>query len=235
MKQGKYQPFSEYLRDFEYTLAQAKGLNWEDRIKINDLYRGLNDRLTRALFPIEVSESDYTLFVNQVRGVAGRIEAYESHTVNHPQSLTRTIFDENYSAPRNSTVGNREALGSSRESNSTMLDSEGDTPMSGVNGISLEKLAALVNAVNAKSNGQESNKNERPPAPWRSPEEFSALRAAGKCTRCGKKGHWYKKCPQFTWARRPTGLNATFSSPGKRPSSEGQEFGYVSGNDSGKE
>ncbi|KAI0996391.1 hypothetical protein K3495_g11789 [Podosphaera aphanis] len=161
MRQGKYQPFSEYLRDFEYTLAQAKGLNWEDRIKFNDLYRGLNDRLTRALFPNEVSERDYTLFVNQ-----------------QPQSLTRTIFDENYSAPRNSTVGNREALGSSCESNSTMLDSEEDTLMSGVNGISIEKLAALVNAVNAKSNGQESNKNERPPAPWRSPEEFSALRAA---------------------------------------------------------
>ncbi|KAI0996000.1 hypothetical protein K3495_g12182 [Podosphaera aphanis] len=181
MRQGKYQLFSEYLRDFEYTLAQAKGLNWEDRIKINDCIGG--------------SMNDSPEHFSQLKS---------------PRVIIPCLSTN---APRNSTVGNREALGSSRESNSTMSDSEGDTPMSGVNGISIEKLAALVNAVNAKSNGQESNKNERPLAPWRSPEEFSALRAAGKCTRCGKKGYWYKKCPRFTWARRPTGLNTTFSSP----------------------
>ncbi|KAI1007187.1 hypothetical protein K3495_g1033 [Podosphaera aphanis] len=166
MKQGKYQPLSEYLRDFKYTLAQAKELNWEDRTKIKDLYRGLNNRLTRALYPIEVSgSSDYIPSVNQVCRVAGRIEAHESHTLKHPQSQTRTIFDESYSVPRNSTLGNQEAPGPSREKISAKLDAEGDTPISGLNGISTEILAALVNAIHAKSNGQESSKNERPQAP----------------------------------------------------------------------
>lgn len=114
MKQGKSQPFSDYLRDFEYTLAQAKGLNWEDRIKINNLYRGLNDRITRALYPIEVSEDDYTHFVNQVRGVAGRIEAHEDHSMGHPSDLSESICDENNKGLRNSSVKYREYPGPSR-------------------------------------------------------------------------------------------------------------------------
>lgn len=54
MKQGEHQTFANFLNDYEYTLARARGLNWEDSLKINFLYTGLNKRLTKALFSKEL-------------------------------------------------------------------------------------------------------------------------------------------------------------------------------------
>ncbi|KAI0996545.1 hypothetical protein K3495_g11637 [Podosphaera aphanis] len=67
MRRGQHQTFSSYLNDFEYTLARANGISWEDRIKIHDLYLGLNERSTNllipVLIPVTLSDTNYTLFV----------------------------------------------------------------------------------------------------------------------------------------------------------------------------
>ena len=106
-----------------------------------------------------------------------------------------------------------------QEKISNIVDADGDTQMSGINGISITTLTAIINAVNSQNSGKGSIKTSKPPAPWRSPEVFAALRAAGKCTRCEKNGHWHKKCPDFTWARRPSNINviAASSSKTRRP------------------
>ena len=48
-------------------------LDWEDRIKFNSTYKGLNEQLTKALFLITILDDNYTPFVNQVRVIAGKI------------------------------------------------------------------------------------------------------------------------------------------------------------------
>ena len=101
--------------------------------------------------------------------------------------------------------------------------------MSGINGISLESIAAFVNAVKVMGNSKDKITNSKPPAPWRSHDEFNALRAAKKCTRCGEKGHWFKKCPHFTYARRPVDVSSLSATKGLR------EISHYSDNDSGKE
>ncbi|KAI1004600.1 hypothetical protein K3495_g3611 [Podosphaera aphanis] len=72
----------------------------------------------------------------------------------------------------------------------------------------------------------------KPPAPWKTPEEIAALRVAGKCTRCEEKSHYFKKCPNFTSAKRPADLNAVFTKGPKNSKSrsiesdkEDEEFG----------
>ena len=79
MKQGEHQTFANFLNDYEYILARARGLNWEDSLKINFLYTGLNKRLTKALFSKELSEDNYVLFLKQVQQTASRVEAQESY------------------------------------------------------------------------------------------------------------------------------------------------------------
>lgn len=56
-------------------LAQAKGLNLDDRVKVNSLSGGLNDRLTHRLFSVILSDDDYTSYVKQARVLAGKLEA----------------------------------------------------------------------------------------------------------------------------------------------------------------
>lgn len=70
--------------------------------------------------------------------------------------------------------------------------------ISGINGISISTLAAIINAVNSQSYSNKMAVDKKPPATWRSPEEYAALRATWKCTRCTQKGHWYNICPDFT-------------------------------------
>lgn len=97
------------------------------------------------------------------------------------------------------------------------LDTDGDTVMSGLNGLSNSTIAAIINAINSQNNGKNKNKTNKPPASSRSEEEFSSLRAAGKCTRCAELGHWFKKCPKFTWAKKQADINAVQSLKGLKP------------------
>lgn len=197
MKQGDNQSFSEYLRDFEYILAQAKGLNWEGRMKVDSLYMGLNDQMTKALYSIDTSDDNYPLFVSQLRAVAGKMEAH-SGLIRFSDNNLKTNYNIN---PK--TYSNYKSTGESSETNTAKVDGAGDTVMSGINGLSMKKLVAIINAVNTCEKGEIKEKHNKPPAPWRSQAEFDTLRAEGKCTRCAEQGHWFKRCPRFTWAKKP--------------------------------
>ncbi|KAI0991237.1 hypothetical protein K3495_g16950, partial [Podosphaera aphanis] len=158
----------------------------------------------------------------------------ESYIQRRGSKTTSTLFNgqsENFNRPSHEAFA---ASGISSGENRPKLDSDGDVVMSGINGINMETLTAIVNAVKTDS-GKGRAGNSKPPAPWRSHEEFNALRASGKCTRCSEKGHYFKKCPRFTWARRPTNINATSSKIARPSNPDNEEFGFESGGDSGKE
>ncbi|VDB84086.1 Bgt-20622 [Blumeria graminis f. sp. tritici] len=119
------------------------------------------------------------------------------------------------------------------------LDAHGDTKMSGINGINISTLTAIINALNSQNEEKDKvrgkYKHNKPPAPWRSPEEFATLRAAGKCMRCGETGHWFKKCPRFTRAKRPASINATASGKSNPQGSIEIRFDRSEESDSGNE
>lgn len=77
----------------------------------------------------------------------------------------------------------------SRKLASPKVDADGDTNMSGVNTMKIAQ--AVINAMNTNQHNQNKRK---PPAQWRSPDEFRRLTKEGKCTGCGKVGRtWNKK------------------------------------------
>lgn len=62
MRQGAHQLFADFLRDYEYKLAQADGLEWHDKAKINGINIGLNHRLQKSLVSVSgLSSSSYPL------------------------------------------------------------------------------------------------------------------------------------------------------------------------------
>lgn len=208
MRQATHQTFRAYLTEFEFMLAQAIGLHWDDRVKINMLSNGLSDRLTEYLITVDTPDNDYTLYVSQVASIAGKMESRENFLPKKGPVHTETwyITRSGFIPPVNSVIqGNFPNVPSATASQ--VIDSEGDTYMTGVGSIDITNLAAAVNALNSQSSSKRTS--PKPPAPWRTPEEFSQLRGSGKCTRCGKKGHYYKNCPSFTWPRRQPKMNAT--------------------------
>lgn len=212
MRQGQHQTFASYLNDFEHLLAQSGGLKWEGYVKINSLYLGLNEKLTNHLMLVSLSDTDYTLFVKEVRKIAGKLESREDFIPRNSAKWTRTWFISRFgNAPPTFEAPQQLHGSSSKAVVPRELDADGDVKMTDISGISTSTLAAIINAVNAHNEKKEKKKSSMPPAPWRSPEEFAALRAAGKCTRCAKKGHYFKKCPTFTWAARPSDVNLAHS------------------------
>ena len=216
IRQGEHQIFADFLNDFEYMLAQAKGLKWEGRVKVNQLSASLNKRLSDYLVAVNTSDDDYLLFVNQERRVANKLEAKEDFLPKRGPRQTKTWYiSKSGTAPQLSHTESFTSPTSNPNTMTTVLDYEGDTPMVGVNGISIAALTTLINKINSQGQLKERNKDQKPPAPWRPQEEFAALRAAGKCTRCAGKGHWFKKCPHYTWAKRPVNVNSTVTMSSK--------------------
>ena len=134
--------------------------------------------------------------------------------------------------PHNSNHKQQEFLSAPTQERPVVVDADGDTQMSRVSGLSTSQLAAIVNAVNSKNSNKSIETKYKPPAPWKSPEEFAVLRAAGRCTGCVEKCHFFKKCPKFSWAKRPANENVAFTQNSKLLNSrsadkdgEDREFG----------
>ncbi|KAI1003416.1 hypothetical protein K3495_g4791 [Podosphaera aphanis] len=134
--------------------------------------------------------------------MAGKLESREDYLPRHGIRQTKTWYISRMGKiMQDSDSDYRTSVNLPQRSTSTNLDADGDTPISGIDGISTSKLAAIINAVNSHNSSKNKMDNSKPPAPWRTKEEFEMLRAAGKCTRCERKGHYFKKCPKFTWTQ----------------------------------
>lgn len=92
IRQGQHQLFSAFFNDFQYLLARAKGMKWDDRAKINSLSTGLNESLSDCLVSVPLSEDNYMLFVNQVRAVANKLENREKYFPRQGPVYTETWY-----------------------------------------------------------------------------------------------------------------------------------------------
>ena len=63
IRMGSSQKFESFLQDFEYKLAQCRGLGWPDETKILMLRPAINLKLSNSLIPVELPESDYKAWV----------------------------------------------------------------------------------------------------------------------------------------------------------------------------
>lgn len=133
MAQGKNQLFVDFLRDFEYRLAQSGGNEAFTPLgKTQQLKASLNPRLRNSLIGVKLpSPKYYREWVAEVKEVAAELESAPGYrTKNAPE--TNTIMG----APK---VGSAMA----QETTDPTIDSEGDTIMGGTNAL----LAALKELV----------------------------------------------------------------------------------------
>ena len=86
---GSSQRFESFLQDFEYKLAQCKGLGWPDETKILMLGPAINLKLSNSLIPVDLPESDYEAWVKKVGRVAAKLEAHPGY---NSDGNTRTWY-----------------------------------------------------------------------------------------------------------------------------------------------
>jgi hypothetical protein len=249
IRMGSSQKFERFLQDFEYKLAQCKGLWWPDETKILMLRPAINLKLSTSLIPVDLPESDYKAWVKKVGGVAAKLEAHPGY---NSDSHTKTWYAKGAPSVTHPTAkGGSSSSGSQKRAqdneSSATVDADGDTQMSGIN----QLAALLVNAIGRaqkkerrriESNQTASTKSaagsDKPRAKWISSEEMAKLVGSGKCFRCKKKGHIGSQCPDFRPAKPPGGqVNFTWTKAKKSSDSEEDFESHSSDSDSesGKE
>ncbi|KAI1000887.1 hypothetical protein K3495_g7312 [Podosphaera aphanis] len=156
MEQGFHQYFDDFLKDFDYRVAQSGGNEAHtSRGKTHRLKDSLNPQLRRALIGVKLPPSkDYHVWVEEVREVAAELEGLVDYRPKGA-SQTNTVFG----APKSGSAQldlKAPAISSGPE---TKLDSDGDIVMGGTNAL----LAAIRDL---KENGIAPHKaTKRPRAP----------------------------------------------------------------------
>ena len=84
---GLSQKFESFLQDFEYKLAQCRGLGWPNETKILMLCPAINLKLLTSLIPVKLPELDYKAWVRKVRSIAAKLKAYPGY---NSDSYTKT-------------------------------------------------------------------------------------------------------------------------------------------------
>lgn len=119
-----------------------------------------------------------------MREVSGKLEARDNCFPKRGPIFSKTWYINRKGGTQPSSALDPGIFsGNLQEKISNIVDANGDTHILGINGISISTLTTIINAVKSQNPGKGDIKTSKPPAPWRSPEEFAALRAAGKCTR----------------------------------------------------
>lgn len=233
IRMGSSQKFESFLQDFEYKLAQCKGLGWPDETKIMMLRPAINLKLSTSLIPVELPELNYKAWVKKVGGVAAKLEAHPGY---NSDSHTETWYAKGAPGVTHPTAdrGSSPAGDQKRtrsDDPSVTVDGDGDIQMSGIN----QLAALLVNAIGREQKSKRRNTqnnqpvftnsaagSDKPRAKWISSEEMAKLAEAGKCFRCKRRGHVGKQCPDFRPAKPPSGqVNST--RPKARESSDSEE------------
>lgn len=158
-------------------------------MKISLLETATNSPLQRILLYKTLPDNDYSKWVTKVKGVAGRLEnTLDYRPIGCSDKKTWYLPQDN--SHKHITSTNNKPL------NSPKVDADGDIEMGGIH--SAQIVRAVINALN----GTEKISNSRPPAKWRSIDEFKRLTKEGKCTRCGQGAHKTRACPNYGPAKR---------------------------------
>jgi len=198
LRQGRFQPFREFLQEFEtlQSKAEAGSEIWPDSVKVRMLEYALNSELSDRMITVRDAPPDnfagYTAVVSEI---ASRLEAKES----------RALVSENNAARKSfflPTPGSQAAALARRPAATTGVDADGDTVMTG-------HFLAAFRAGQASRNGHannraynnnaggNTNRNNLPRAPWRTDDEWQSLRDRGLCTRCLGANHDTRRCPNM--------------------------------------
>jgi hypothetical protein len=213
MRMGVTQHFADYLQDFEFKLSQCDGLGWPDRTKTIYLNNSINSKLREKLVSKSLPDDDYAKWTRKVQDVASRLESLPSY---RPKGSTNT---KTWYLGQGSSGRHTQDTPEPFETQTPKVDYDGDTPMTGVSGLSIGNLATLINAIQGNRNRgggrgrsrQSREGNDRPRAPWRTQDAIRRLAAENKCFRCEKEGHRSHQCPTYRPATKPqvSGVNNT--------------------------
>lgn len=220
IRQGGRQRFEDFRQDFELLSAQAGTLAYTGPSKIAQMQNGLNTPLTKALVATDLSDQDFDAFVTKVQRVATRVEALPEFRKGAGHTTSWYVDRTERTTITRSTAS--EASGAI-----PAVDRDGDVEMSGINGLTIRDLAALVNALNGRQPEPRSKgPTSKPRAQWLSREDFNALLQAGKCPRCRGTKHRRPNDCKLRAAARPddsprishTALNEEEGGPSPNPS-----------------
>jgi hypothetical protein len=200
LRQGRYQPFREFLQEFEVlqSKAETNGRPWNDEMKILALERTLHEDLQAYLVGLEDQPNDdYGAYTRRVSALAARLEAVPGRELGADLAARKSYMATISSgpgplAPTTATAG--------------LVDADGDTIM--INRIAAAMQRLGIGALGNNNNGGRNrrgrpgnhhnpNRAELPPAPWRPETEFRALIARGVCSRCTRPGHVSRSCPTY--------------------------------------
>ena len=208
MRQGEAQLFTDFLQDFEYKLAQCQGLGWSDSSKIIHINAAINTSLrTRLVSVYDLPEDDYNEWVRIVKLVAGRLESLPGYR-SPGSTRTKTWY------ARGRTAGARVETNTNPR-----LDHDGDTIMTGINGLQALIAAEVAKVVRTNTaptvpmNSATTLGPAKPRAKWVDDAEIQRRRIAGRCFRCNQAGHGSQTCPYFRPPVRPRPAVNTMSSP----------------------
>jgi len=154
LRQKEGQPFGSFVVRFEQELARAGGMAWDSSAQIAFLRGAISQRLRDALIPVRLP-SDYHQWVQEVSEVAWKLENSDRVANLHRKSSDR---------PENLYRRNRPMPPPSKNQ-----DSDGDTPMTGINRTGIQQ--------------RRSRDDEAKQQPFQ-----------GKCWVCGKRGHQAFQC-----------------------------------------
>ncbi|KAI1006255.1 hypothetical protein K3495_g1972 [Podosphaera aphanis] len=167
IEQGAHQYFGDFLKDFEYKVAQS-GRNsvWTATSRVNMLNSALNKKLRKALIAVKLPPARYYQeFVTELKEVAGKLEAFSDY---RPKGSTQAITK----------------LGSPKSGNSLFVitapqaDEEDDIIMGGTNALvtsishlaqsRLEEKLSVLDKSKDKKRDNGMGGTRKPQASWRS-------------------------------------------------------------------
>ncbi|KAI0996407.1 hypothetical protein K3495_g11774 [Podosphaera aphanis] len=156
-----------------------------DDMKISLLENSLNRPLNRLLLNKSLPEDDYDKWISKVKRVAGRLE-------NTPEYRPKGCSGiKTWYLPLKTSQGGFAPKTSSRASHPE-LDADGDTKMGDVTSAKIAQAG-----ISALSRNLPKQSNRKPPAKWRSMNEFKRLSGEGRCVRCAQLGHPTRFYPKF--------------------------------------
>ncbi|KAI0996406.1 hypothetical protein K3495_g11774 [Podosphaera aphanis] len=142
-----------------------------DDMKISLLENSLNRPLNRLLLNKSLPEDDYDKWISKVKRVAGRLE-------NTPEYRPKGCSGiKTWYLPLKTSQGGFAPKTSSRASHPE-LDADGDTKMGDVTSAKIAQAG-----ISALSRNLPKQSNRKPPAKWRSMNEFKRLSGEGRCVR----------------------------------------------------
>ena len=166
IRQKKNESFADFFVRFSGLLGRCGGDEWDDAQKLTRLRRSLNDDIRTIALNRGIAKTDYQMAVSDYQQIASDMET----SALEEKARRNQVPIPQGSAPKK--------------------DQDGDVDM-----VTVSALKTTRAGGTGRKTGKDGNNKNDPDSNWIPDEIFQQRKKAGVCTRCGQKGHKFRKCP----------------------------------------